>query len=305
MTTLRLKIGPFVIALTGAAAPEENGNGSYSPFFYRGEEVSSLFIRIQDGLPPSLTKAPLVGGLLQNWRLFKEGEGWRFELLDPANFQAKQIARISPDFCSVDFYFCGEQGNLFSTRSWLLSQMTPFLQWWLTAYGAMRRTGFFVHASACAFPGRGGIVLSGPSGSGKTTLALLCREHARAVLLNDERTLLWRDEGEFRVSGTPWPGKAQEVSPLSVPLAILFLTTKAKQNRFVPVSTQEILNRLIPELFLPSWNREAMAGLFEFCDRLIQKVSVIEIHFKKDAGAVEMIKKITEFRSERRRLEAA
>ncbi|MBI4124633.1 MAG: hypothetical protein HY466_01705 [Deltaproteobacteria bacterium] len=303
--TLRLKIGPYVIALVSTVPPEEKGNGSYSPFFYQGEDASNLFIRVREGLPVPLARPALAGELPKHWRLFKEGEGWRFELLDPLHFKTKQAAKISSDFRSADFYFCGEQGVLFSTRPWPLSQMTPFLQWWLTAYGAMRKIGFFIHASASAFPGKGGIVFAGPSGAGKTTLAMLCREHGGAVLLNDERSMLWRDESGFRVSGTPWPGKSQEVSPLSAPLATLFLIKKAEQNRFVPVSKKGILDRLIPELFLPSWNREAMSGLFEFCDRLIQKVPVMELHFRQNAGAVEMVKKIMAFQGDTQRLEAA
>lgn len=57
-----------------------------------------------------------------------------------------------------------------------------------------------IHASCIAFGGRGLLIL-GPSGSGKSTLALSMMA-VGAVLVADDRTLLWTEEGRL-IAGAP------------------------------------------------------------------------------------------------------
>lgn len=282
---LRLNIGPYVITLNGDVLPQFGEKSSFSSFC-DGESVpANLLIRLHEGFPDPLDGSQLAAELPRNWRVFRQGEGWRFELLDPARFHLKQVANLSFDFCSADFYF--------GTGRKLLSEMTPFLQWWLTALGGMRGQALFAHSASCVLQGMG-FGFAGPSGAGKTTLALLCRKHGGALLLNDERSILWQNQGGVHVSGTPWPGKAQEASVQSAPLGGLFFVKKGEQNRWVPLLKKEILHRLTPELFLPFWNPGAMDGLFEFCERLIQRVPVMEFQFRNDASAVEFLGEFVE-----------
>lgn len=125
-----------------------------------------------------------------------------------------------------------------------------------------------IHGAGIAVPqeqgeGHIGLAFSGPSGAGKTTISRWFQQQGRAVVLSDERILVWKEQGRWRVGGTPWHGELHEVSPLTAPLARFFLLEKAPQNRFIPVSAGELVRRVACEAFIPLWSRERMENLVD------------------------------------------
>lgn len=288
--TLRLRIGPAIIAIVANRPPDDLARASYLPFVYSGQESPTLMIRIHTDPPPSRGEAPLIGQLATQWDLFKHGSGYRLEIFEQIQFRPKQIALINHAFDQADVYLLEQRGMPeYPQARWFLALlMNPFLQWWLTAHLARQAQGLVVHASAVALRGLG-LAFVGPSGAGKTTIVRRCRDGAGAVVLNDERILIWRDEQGFQVSGTPWPGELQEASPLSVPLAGVFALRKGETNRLEQLLPIERVSRFVPEAFLPIWSPEAMAGLLETSDRLLREVPSGELQFVNGPSIVDYV----------------
>ena len=259
------RIGPAVIILSADSPPRSLHHELISPFQIdlEGKEPPDLTLRIRTDLPPEERGLLGVGEYEANWRLFRRGDGWKLEVLDPLNpLQVKQVALISQGFNQVDLH-------LISRSDWHLGEvMEPLIQWWLTGWLALRKQGLILHGSAVARE-KSGLAFIGPSGAGKTTLAQLCldRKESGWSVLNDERIIIWKEADGWRVGGTPWSGMLRKVSSVTAPAAGLFVLKKASENRIVPVSPLEFLTRLIPEAFHPIWGREAMEGLLAAAGR--------------------------------------
>gem|GEM_PF-3861889 len=244
-----------------------------------------LALRIRSDTAPVELGLSLVGEYEASWRLFRRTEGWRLEILYPGeSLRVKQVALISREFNQIDLH-------LSSRSDWRLEDvMEPLVQWWLTGWLTLRKKGLMFHGSAVVRE-KSGLAFIGPSGAGKTTLAQHCLDQKESgwTVLNDERIVVWKEVDGWRVGGTPWPGMLMKVSPVTAPLAGLFLLKKAEENRTVSVSPMEFLTQLIPEAFHPIWSREAVEGLLETADRLVEQVPHGEFQFLKDSSAVDFL----------------
>ncbi len=291
--TLRLKIGPAVIEIQ-ADRPPCDRHSSCVPFEYSGEESTTLTIRVRTDGPLPRGNATLIGECATQWQLYEQGDGRRLEILEQVHFQPKQVALINRALDEVDFHLLPlpRSPELHQTR-WLLGEvMNPFVQWWWTAWAALRTEGMILHGSATSLRGQGRAFV-GPSQAGKTTIVRRCRDHAAGTVLNDDRILIWRSQQGFQVSGTPWPGELREVSPVTVPLVQLCILRKAQANRFVSLPPVQRLTRLIPEAFLPIWTREGMEGLMEIATRLAEEVPAGELQFVNDPSVAGFLQELT------------
>ena len=286
------RIGPAVIALIWDSPLRGLEHELISPFKVEEEASRPADLTFQICLDPLPEEEGLleVGRFEDNWRLFRRREGWRLEILDQlSRFYVKQVALISEDFSRARLY------RWAPSFGWRLEEtITPFVQWWLTGWLALRKQGMILHGCGVARAGAG-LAFIGPSGAGKTTLAQLYVESARegaTTLLNDERIVIWEAGGIWRVGGTPWSGMFRKVSPATAPLGGLFVLRKALENKVVPVPPMRLLTQLIPEAFHPVWSREGMEGLLATAVRLAEKVPAGELHFLKDSSAVDFLDSI-------------
>ena len=89
--------------------------------------------------------------------------------------------------------------------------------------------GLVLHASAVSVDGRAFLFVA-PSGAGKSTHARLwCEQFGpRAVTLNDDKPLLRRQGGTWRVYGTPWSGPHGVNANASAPLHALCLNGRCR-----------------------------------------------------------------------------
>ena len=292
--TLRLKIGPAVIEIQ-ADRPPCDRHSSCVPFEYSGEESTTLTIRVRIDGPLPRGNAALIGECATQWQLYKQGDGRRLEILEQIHYQPKQVALLNHAFDQADVHFLPVLNGIrkLLPDNWFLEDlMTPFVQWWLTAWITLRAEGMIVHGSATSLRGQG-LAFVGPSQAGKTTIVRRCRDHAAGTVLNDDRILIWRSQQGFQVSGTPWPGELREVSPVTVPLVRLCILRKAQTNRFVSLPPVQRLTRLIPEAFLPIWTREGMEGLMETATRLAEEVPAGELQFVNDPSVAGFLQELT------------
>ena len=295
--TLKLKIGPAIITIVADTFPEDDSLSSYRPFEYSGGESANLTLRIRTDPPPPRRNAPLIGELETQWQLYTQegGQGGRrLEILEQISFQPKQVALINTTFDQVDLHLLQLTDQIpgYPRSGWYLEEiMFPFIQWWLTAWAALRREGMVLHGSAISLNGEG-LAFVGPTGSGKTTVVRRCRDQAKGTVLNDERIFIWKSEGGFQVSGTPWHGELPKVSYMSVPFIRLCFLQKGKVNRFIPLSPVQSLTHLMPQAFLPIWSREGMEGLLEINTQLLKEVPSGELQFVNDSSVVDFIQEL-------------
>lgn len=309
MTTsmeLYFKIGPFLIALEAPSFPRDWPHPFYGPFQGEGSGAPALRVRIRTDPPPPLREEGLLTAQFENqWRFYAFKEGYRFEALEQMRFNPRGVAFLNQEMDQAEYYFVyhgyipdEEEGS----SDWSLgSLMEPFVQWWLTLRLALSKKGMILHGGAVSLSGSGndasphhrsprkGLAFFGPSGAGKTTLSRLFQERQGAQVLCDERIILWREEGGWQVSGTPWYGELHTTSSLSSPLAGLWILKKAQVNRLAFLPPRKFLSTLLQEVFLPLWNRKAMDRLVGLALQLCEEIPSGEIEFRNDASAVDYL----------------
>lgn len=289
------RIGPAIVALQSSRPPRpDEPDPFYEAFRIPDAPAADLTIDLrEDPAPPRTEDQPIVE-FVNQWRLFENPKGRRLEILEQIRFEPRLIALISPSWDRIDLFQVPLSYELPDepAEGWVTGEiMEPLVQWWLTAWLVRGKKGLILHGSAVSMDGMGHAFV-GPSGAGKTTLALLCRGHARAEVLNDERIVLWREPGGWRAGGSPWVGEGHVVSPLTAPLARLCLLKKSVSNRFSRLPARDAVPRILPECFLPLWDARLMSGLLEAAAGLAEDVPCGELEFLKDAGAVDCLRSL-------------
>ena len=147
----------------------------------------------------------------------------------------------------------------------------------------LRFEGFQFHASAVMLDGKA-YLFSAPPGTGKSThTEKWCRLFG-AEIINDDKPVLRRINGDWMVYGTPWSGKHDLSSPVSVPLGGIAFLKRGEQNRIYRMSPAEAVPAMISQCVRFS-QKGCMSRQLELIDMLLQEAPVWELTCRNDDEA--------------------
>lgn len=152
------------------------------------------------------------------------------------------------------------------------------------------RMGCLIHSAAMIIDGKG-FVFVGHSEAGKSTTVSLLREHG--VILCDDRNIIRKMDGTYRVYGTWSHGTVTDLSPLDAPLKAIFFIEKAKKNSLSIINDKKyiwevILACIIKPLATSDW----WDKMFNICEDIIFNIPVYRLEIDKDDDLYETIKSI-------------
>ena len=107
------------------------------------------------------------------------------------------------------------------------------------------------HGSAVSLDGQAYLFLA-PSGTGKSTHTRLWREYfgSRAVMVNDDKPMLRFREDSVWICGTPWQGKHNLGSNITVPLRAAVILTRDEHNHIEPVAAPDAFPALLQQCYI-------------------------------------------------------
>src|SRR5262245_4146950 len=221
------------------------------------------------------------------WKLYAAGTDYFFESLDTMTLAPRCRALISSDFAQLQVWVCGQCTSV--RLSWNpLHILNPLVEMCLLTMLA-REGGLLLHAAGVV-TGQDGWVFTGDSGTGKSTLARWFTARG-ATVLNDERIILRKVEGQFRVWGTPWVGTDGVGRNQSGQLTRLHCIRHGiDRHRMRPLSSLEISQRVLRQSFLPHWDRIAIAGALAFLSDLINHVECVDLEVVKNSDIIDYLK---------------
>lgn len=131
------------------------------------------------------------------------------------------------------------------------------------------------------------VLFSGPSGAGKSTQASLWKKYLGAEILNGDRTVIMKKNGEFYGGGSPWSGTSEIFSPKQAPIKSIFLVKQGKENKVTP-SGKDAFSHLFSQTTLNSWNTAFMDKVSSLYSELLEKVPVYELTCRMDKEAADL-----------------
>ena len=145
-----------------------------------------------------------------------------------------------------------------------------------------------LHSSAIMYKGKG-YLFSADSGVGKTTHTKLWQKvfGNEVKIINDDKPLIRKIDGQWMVFGTPWSGDSDENLNVSVPVGGIIFISRAQTNK---IRRLELYKDEIAQLFLEQTIRarepeQAMAVL-ENADDLLKSVPVFFLECNTSTDAV-------------------
>ncbi len=224
------------------------------------------------------------------WRLFRDGTRYRLELWFGATVEDMirgRVAEWDEALGTGDVYLDASWMNWAREDSRLKNPLDYPMAHVLMVLMLARERGAFIHASGIDDNGRG-YLFAGNSGQGKSTMARQWKD--RGVLLNDDRMVIRKREGQYWIYGTPWHGELPDVSPGGVPLDKVFLLRHGDENRVQPVRGAGAVGKLLARCFPPLWDAEGMRFTLDFLGGLVEQCPVYELSFVPDKRVVDLVR---------------
>ncbi|MBQ7365246.1 MAG: hypothetical protein IJW46_06580 [Clostridia bacterium] len=136
--------------------------------------------------------------------------------------------------------------------------------------------GFLMHGSAIGKDGRA-YLFCAPSGTGKSTHTRLWREaFPDCIMVNDDKPIIRKSAGEFFACGTPWSGKHDLDTNISLPLKGIVILARGEVNRIERVRPEAVLGLLFNQIYRPSSN-EAYLATIDLVSEMLGKVPVYKL----------------------------
>jgi hypothetical protein len=147
--------------------------------------------------------------------------------------------------------------------------------------------GVLIHACGIDDNGKG-LLFPGSPSQGKTTIARLWQNDA--VVLNDERIVLRKNNGRLWIYGTPWHGDHEKVSTGGVLLEKIFFLRQSKTNAIKRIEGKLAVQMLLTHCLFPYWDSKGMQFVLGFCDHVTGEVPCYDLGFLPDKNVVEFIR---------------
>ena len=148
--------------------------------------------------------------------------------------------------------------------------------------------GFLMHGSALGIGGKG-YLFCAPSGTGKSTHTRLWREAFgdAVTMINDDKPIILKKDGVFFVCGTPWSGKHDLDTNISLPLAGIVLLSRGKENKIEQAAPTHLLGLLFNQIFRPS-DENAYLKTIDLVDEMLASCPLYKLSCTPDKEAAEV-----------------
>ena len=225
------------------------------------------------------------------WVIYRKEDSWIYRGLssDSRHSRPHQVAVFNRDHTRGHIYHPDEaafrKGDLQSLTLMPTDQI-------LLARVLADRQGCYLHSAGVILNGKG-LLFVGHSDAGKSTTVTMLRD--RAEILCDDRNIVRRWPGGFKVHGTWSHGDVPTVSPASAPLhAILFLH-QSKENRIRPAEDRlAVLGKLLACVIRPfvtgDWWEKTLATV----EDLAREVPCYDMAFDKSGAVVDLLADLVE-----------
>ena len=274
------------VARTVLSFEEEKLTLEETLFPFMSRRKPSLRVRFSFSKPPPETEK-LPFERKESFQFYQIPKGILIKV-DPSTFEgAPRAILLNPPATEAIFFFTSRQRH----SSFHLERLYVYL---LISHLLYRKRGLLVHASGVT-DGEKGFLFVGRGGAGKSTIARLFFREKQGTVLGDDSVAVRREEKKICIYGTPFGNASPFCSPKSTTLSSIFFLAHGEKNQLKPLSSKESLQRLFPEVRLPSRLPAILSSAAESSLDLCTLIPAYELAFVPDERVVSFLKSSLRF----------
>lgn len=266
---------------------------TYQPFLVKTPPLNGLNIHISPTLHemPNIKKMRKIFNTGHAWSMFFHDNEYLLALMTPTE-QKKLVwlAQCNCKFEKVTIYCSDILSTNTDKGTKLLNPIRYPLDQIILMHFLAHREGCLIHAAGAEFNGRG-FIFPGKSGVGKSTLTRQLDCISGFSLLSDDRVVVRKTGNTFKAFGTPWPGEAGIALNRGIHLSGLFFISHANYNKIEEIDSQKALERLLPLVSIPWYDKETMIKILDFCGELISHIPTYDFLFKPGIEVIHVFEK--------------
>ncbi len=153
----------------------------------------------------------------------------------------------------------------------------------------MTKGAIVLHASYVDIGGKA-LLFLGPSGTGKTTQAELWRKHENACIVNDDRALLRKCDGQWKAYGFPCCGSSRVSLDRTLPVCALVVLRQGAEDKIDSPSPARKVCALTAATEVYPWDSWEVEQAFISAQHLMEDVPVLQYTCTKNYSAVSVLK---------------
>jgi len=272
-------------------------DNKFESFRADGPGADTIVIRHHFGLP-DLDGAERGEELYRQppWAIYRRGQSWVYVGIAPDadDPTLHRVAEFNADHTRGELY------NAEDSEKWWrdggLGSLTMFpSDQILLARLLADRQGCFLHSGGLTIDGQG-LLFVGHSDAGKsTTMELIRRELGERVeILCDDRNIVRRWPGGFRVHGTWSHGDVPDVSSASAPLRAIFFLEQSTENEIARLDDRKLIwRRLLATLIRPMVTADWWQKEIDVLEGIVDDVPCYTMRFDKSGAIVSELEGLT------------
>jgi len=149
------------------------------------------------------------------------------------------------------------------------------------------RKGCVLHSSGVIMDGSG-LLFAGHSDAGKSTISLMMKD--RATILCDDRNIIKKEDGRFKLYGTWSHGDVEDVSADFANLKAICFLKQAQENSVKHLEDKkEILKRMLSCLVKPFVTAQWWNKTLDLIAEIVREVPCYELCFDKSSAVVKLL----------------
>ena len=132
---------------------------------------------------------------------------------------------------------------------------------------------FILHCSYVVTDGEA-ILITAPSGTGKSTLARHFRDSLGAQIVNEDRAILFSENGKYFAAGCWAMGSADTCLNVTAPLRAVVILSQGRDNRILPMGSGEKLSKILPQC---TFNDKSFIGKVRIIEEVSDLVTAVNV----------------------------
>lgn len=160
----------------------------------------------------------------------------------------------------------------------------------LFSWSVLKYDAMVLHGIILEWQGKG-IIITAKSGTGKTTHARLWRDYENALIINGDKALLKKENGQWYAYGIPWSGTSGECVNRRVLLNAIVFLNRGRQNVVEVVESIKTFEQILPRIIAPGENRELAQKAILMAGEIAEDISAYQLFCTPSKESVELLKR--------------